>query len=191
LRSVPEESEEKKIRRLTCLVINPNLHSYFLIRDNTCFYRYFGEIMTQITRRRKVMVFLLALIGMVCWGIAPIFVKVGLKDINPLVGLSIRTLISGTVIFGWMFLDGSISQFKNTSLVVVGFLALEAIFAIIIGDLAYFTAIKMGSVSMVSVIMASAPVITIICAALFLGESITLIKFFGACLVVLGIILVV
>lgn len=137
------------------------------------------------------MVFLLALIGMVCWGIAPIFLKVGLQGINPLVGLSIRTFLTAGFITCWMVADGSIAQIKNLSLNTVLLLAIEAILATLIGDLAYFAAIKRGSVSIVTIIMSTSPLVTAICAAIFLGEQITLMKIAGAGFIILGIILII
>lgn len=137
------------------------------------------------------MVFLLAIVGMVCWGVAPIFVKLGLKDINPLVGLFIRTIITGILISGVLMANGGFSQFKNVSLSCLGILLVEAILATLVGDLAYFAAIKRGSVSLVTIIMSSSPLITVICAVTFLGEAITVGKVVGAGFIILGIVLVV
>lgn len=137
------------------------------------------------------MVFLLAMIGMICWGVTPIFVKIGLKDINPIVGLSIRTMFTAGFITSWMIIDGSIAHIKNVTFNTVALLAIEAILATFIGDLAYFAAIKRGSVSMVTVIMSSSPLVTMICAVLFLGEQITLMRMVGASMIIAGIILII
>lgn len=137
------------------------------------------------------MVFLLAFIGMTCWGIAPLFVKLGLKDINPLVGLAVRTTFTIIIIFGWMFIDGSILKLKSISSTALILLGIEALLATLIGDLAYFAAIKRGAVSLVTIIMSSSPLITIICSVIFLGEHISMSRIAGACLIILGIILAV
>lgn len=135
------------------------------------------------------MVFLLALIGMICWGIAPIFVKLGLKDVNPLIGLFVRTTFTLIVISGWMFLDGSITKVKNLTPTALTLLAAEAVFATLIGDLAYFAAIKRGAVSLVTIIMSSSPLITIICSIIFLGEHVTMTRLLGTGLIIIGIVL--
>lgn len=135
------------------------------------------------------MVFLLAFIGMTCWGIAPLFVKLGLKDVNPLMGLAVRTTFTLIVISSIMFINGSIYSLKNISSTALILLAVEAIFATLIGDLAYFAAIKRGAVSLVTIIMASSPLITIICSILFLDEQITFSRITGAVLVIIGIII--
>lgn len=38
--------------------------------------------------------FILAILGAICWGIAPMFGKVGLKGIHPLDGLAARTVVT-------------------------------------------------------------------------------------------------
>lgn len=138
---------------------------------------------------KGLMVFLLAIIGMTCWGIAPVFVKIGLKNINPVLGLSIRTMVTAVFITGWMIIDGSISNLKNISSITVFLLAIEAVLATLIGDLSYFAAVKRGSVTLVTIIMSSSPLVTMICAVLFLGEQITINRVVGAGLIIIGIAL--
>lgn len=137
------------------------------------------------------MVFLLSIIGALCWGLAPIFVKIGLQNIHPAVGLAVRTIITAGLIFSWMYIDGSINQIKHISMSTLLILTVEAILATFIGDLVYFAAIKRGSVALVTTVMASSPLITIIFSVLFLGEVMTLKRFLGTCFVILGIILAV
>lgn len=137
------------------------------------------------------MVILLSMIGMFCWGITPIFVKLALKDLNPQVGLFIRTIFTIAIITGWIFISGNLKDIKKISFNSIMFLAIEAFLATIIGDLAYYAAIKKGAVSIVTIIMASSPFVTIICSILFLNENLTISRFFGACLVIFGTVLVV
>jgi Predicted membrane protein len=135
------------------------------------------------------MVFILAFIGMICWGVAPLFVKLGLRDIDPLVGLAIRTAFTIIVISGVMLINGSIFELKNVPPKTFLLLAAEALLATLIGDLAYFAAIKRGAVSLVTIIMSSSPLVTIICSVIFLGEQVTSARVIGAALIILGIII--
>ncbi|MEL4106355.1 EamA family transporter [Oscillospiraceae bacterium WX1] len=137
------------------------------------------------------MVYFFAFIGMLCWGVSPIFAKLGLKDINPLVGLSVRTFFTATAILIWLLLSGGITELKDISSKALFLLVLEAILATLIGDLAYFAALKQGSPAIVMLIMACSPVVTILTAVLFLGEKLTLSHLIGACLAMIGIILIV
>jgi transporter family protein len=137
------------------------------------------------------MVFLLALFGMVCWGIAPIFAKVGLKNVDPLAGLMLRTIFASSIVCVWLIISGSFSKVTSIPANSWVLIAVEALLATLVGDLAYYAAIKKGDVAMVTIIMSSSPIITILCSVLFLGESISLMRALGACLVMLGIILVI
>ncbi|HWP98063.1 MAG TPA: EamA family transporter [Syntrophomonadaceae bacterium] len=137
------------------------------------------------------MVFWLAIFGMVCWGIAPVFAKVGLRNVNPAAGLALRTLLAAGLVGSWVGMTGSFATLKEIpgpSWVLIG---IEAILATLIGDLAYYAAIKYGEVSLVSVIMASSPLVTMLCASIFLGEQITVFRVIGSCLVMLGIVMLI
>lgn len=137
------------------------------------------------------MVVLLALLGMVCWGIAPIFAKIGLSNINPTAGLAIRTLLAGGFVVGWIVVGGMFTEVRSIPFSAWIFIAIEAILATLVGDLAYYMAIKKGDVSLVTIIMASSPLVTILFAVLFLGEKISMIRVIGAAFIVCGIALIV
>lgn len=135
------------------------------------------------------MVFWLAIFGMICWGIAPVFAKIGLKDVNPAAGLALRTLLAAGVIGGWVGFSGNLVTLKAIPGISWALIGIEAILATLVGDLAYYAAIKYGDVSLVTVIMASSPLVTMLCACIFLGEHITSLRIIGAGFVMLGIIM--
>ena len=137
------------------------------------------------------MVIFLALFGMICWGIAPVFAKVALKNIDPVAGLALRTIFAASVVSGWVILSGSFSKVCSIPASAWWLIGIEALLATLVGDLAYYAALKKGDVSLVTIIMSSSPLITILCAVLFLGEQITLMRLIGAALVIAGIILIV
>ena len=138
------------------------------------------------------MVYIFAVIGMICWGISPIFAKLGLKDLNPLVGLSIRTFFTAVVILLWMSLTGSIAELRHIPPRTLLLLVIEALLATLIGDLAYFAALKQGSASIVMLIMACSPSSSpYYCSVIFLHEKLTILNLLGACLAVVGLILIV
>ncbi len=143
-------------------------------------------------RRNRMMVIWIAVFGMICWGIAPIFAKVGLRGVNPAAALIVRTMFAAIIVTSWVAMSGSFGDLLKGFTWQVGLLlGMEAILATVIGDLAYYTAVKYGDVSVVSLIMASAPLVTVICAVLLLGESLTIWKVLGACYVMLGILLLI
>lgn len=137
------------------------------------------------------MVIWLAIFGMICWGIAPIFAKIGLNSVNPMAALALRTMVAAGLVSSWIWVTGSFEQVKGIPLNAWFLLGMEAILATLIGDLAYYAAIKKGNVSVVTVIMASSPLVTMLCATLFLGEHLTNYQIVGATFIILGIILMV
>lgn len=140
---------------------------------------------------KSTMVLILSLFGMICWGIAPIFAKVGLKNVDPLSGLMLRTIMASSIVCGWVIFSGSFSKVSSIPANSWWLIAVEALLATLVGDLAYYAAIKKGDVSLVTIIMSSSPLVTILCSVLFLGEQITLLRIIGAGLVVLGIVLII
>lgn len=80
------------------------------------------------------MVFWISIFGMICWGIAPIFAKIGLNGINPMLGLIVRTMFAGTLITGWMVISGSFYQIKNISFFAFVMIAIEALLATLVGE---------------------------------------------------------
>lgn len=149
-------------------------------------------ILVDALRRNSMMVIWIAIFGMICWGIAPIFAKVGLRGVNPAAALILRTMFAAVIVITWVAMSGSFGDLLKGFTWKSGLLlGMETILATVVGDLAYYTAVKYGDVSVVSLIMASAPLVTVICAVLLLGESLTIWKVLGACYVMLGILLLI
>lgn len=132
----------------------------------------------------------MAILAMICWGIAPLFAKAGLNNTNPIAGLILRTMIAAVIVSGWLGLSGNMQQMKTIPVNSWVLLAVEALLATILGDLAYYVAIKNEDVSVVAMIMSTSPLITLLCAAVFLGEAITAWKVIGAAYIILGIVLI-
>lgn len=133
------------------------------------------------------MVFFLALFGMICWGLAPVFAKLGLSNVNPMAALALRTYISTSILTVWVLCSGTWIQFKDISKQATWLIAIEALLATLIGDFAYYAALKYGEVTFVTLVMACSPLVSIITAVIFLNEQITWYRLIGGILVILGI----
>lgn len=133
--------------------------------------------------------FLLALITMIFWGIAPIFGKIGLTKINPYMALAIRSFIIAIIMLIILLVRGDIKELVKVDLKSVTFIGLEGIFASLIGHFAYYYALKLGETSKVVPITSAFPLITLFLAILFLSEKITIFKGSGIILILAGIIL--
>lgn len=132
----------------------------------------------------------LALLGMVCWGLAPLFAKAGLRHLAPLDGLVARSLVTLTFIFAWALAAGSFRRLGTLSAQEWALLGSEAMLATLAGDLAYFAAIKQGSPGVIAVVLSASPVITVWAAGLFMGERFSPAQWWGTLLVMAGVVLV-
>jgi len=127
---------------------------------------------------------------MLCWGMAPIFGKVGLKSVDSMTAMILRTLFAGTLVAGWVFFAPSTNTFQNISARTWLFIAAEALLATLIGDLAYFIALKRGNINDVTLIMSSSPLVTMLLSFIFLAEKISFYHFIGGLLIISGLILI-
>lgn len=133
---------------------------------------------------------MLAMFAAICWGIAPAFGKVGLRGIYTIDGLAARTVL--TVVFvGLLFIQsGGLQRISSIPATNWLYLSIEAFFATFAGDLAYYAAIKWGSIGKVALVLAGSPFITIIIGRICFGETFTPIQSLGAVLVIIGVILI-
>ncbi len=136
--------------------------------------------------------FIYALFGAICWGIAPAFGKLGLKDVHPLDGLAVRTLLTvilvGIFIGIWFISSGGIGRITAVPGKTWCFIGIEAFFATFAGDLAYYAAIKRGDIGQTSLVLAASPLLTFWVGWYFMGETVSALKLTGAMLIVIGLI---
>jgi len=133
---------------------------------------------------------LVALFGALCWGIAPIFGKIGLARVDPVAGLCLRTLIASGIVAGWLLVGGGLRTIETVSSRASLFIAAEAVLATLVGDLAYYAALKWGGAAQVALVMSAAPLFTLVIAVLYLRETATWAQVVGAVLIVCGLFLV-
>ena len=133
---------------------------------------------------------LFAFLGMLCWGIAPIFGKVGLKSVDSMTAMILRTLFAGSLVAGWVFLSPSTSTFQHVSIKTWLFIAAEAILATLVGDLAYFIALRRGNINDVTLIMSCSPLVTMLLSYYFLAEKVSIHHYIGGLLIICGLILI-
>ncbi len=136
------------------------------------------------------MAVLFAVLGMLCWGLAPIFGKLGLMGVNPITALCLRTFIASSMVLGWVLLNRTYNDFGNVPPQFWLLIAVEAILATLVGDLAYFMALKYGNVNQVSLIMSCAPIVTLFSSFMLLGETISIYQAVGAFFISIGLMMV-
>lgn len=133
--------------------------------------------------------YLMAFIAMVFWGIAPIFGKLGLGDTPPLAALTIRSLIISSILVITVTVAGQWGNIAGVTVKSTTYIALEGICAALLGQLAYYYALKVGEVGRVAPIVAAFPLVALFLGVVFLGEQITFYKVMASCLIVAGIFL--
>ena len=133
---------------------------------------------------------MLLAITALCWGSTPILEKVGLKEVDPFVGVTVRSMAITAVLLAVAALSGRLRDIFSVDLRTVVIFSSSGILAGFLGMWTYFWALKMGATSRVVPIAASYPLVTALLGMLLLGEQVTLLRFLGIVLIVVGIWLV-
>lgn len=130
-----------------------------------------------------------AILSAVFAAITSILAKIGIKDVNSNLATAIRTSFVLMITWGIVFWQKSAPEMANISKNSWIFLFLSAV-ATGLSWVFYFYALKLGEASKVAPIDKMSLVLTILFAALILGEKITLVKGVGAVLMTVGVIII-
>jgi len=132
--------------------------------------------------------FILWFLTILFWGITPIIEKIGLKSVEPLLALFIRTFSALIGIFLILLLSSSFNTssltFKN-----VGILSLSGILSGFLGMFTYFSLLKAKNASQIVPLTSTYPLVATFLAIIFLKEELTLFKILGTIFIVVGIYL--
>lgn len=124
------------------------------------------------------------------WGATPIFEKIGLAKVDPLIGVTIRSALVTAGLFLITFLLGkgrALIELDGKSIFLFG---ASGMMAGLLGMWAYYTALKMEATSKIVPIAACYPLVTALLSILVLKEGVTLHRVLGTALIVSGIWLV-
>jgi bacterial/archaeal transporter family protein len=132
----------------------------------------------------------LLLATMILWGSTPLIEKLGLKDVDPLMGIFIRSLVITVILFVFYLFSGRLNELAKLSVKNFSLFAASGIMAGLIGMWTYFYLLKEGMTSKIVPIAASYPLITAVLSIFVLGEQVTLQRVIGIILTITGIILV-
>ncbi|MGI6091650.1 MAG: EamA family transporter [Veillonellaceae bacterium] len=131
-----------------------------------------------------------ALFGVLCLGLAPLFGKTALNTVSPLTAFALRTIIAAALVLGWMVISKAFTELHNLPASFWVIITIEAVLAAILGDMAYFYALQNGSIHEVSVIMACAPLVTIILGHFVYNEIVSVHQLIGAVLITTGLVII-
>jgi transporter family protein len=133
------------------------------------------------------MVILLLVMTTLLWGITPIIEKIGLVKTDPLIGLTIRSMIVTAGLFILAFLTG-----KGRALLAVDgrsffLFCASGLMAGLLGMWTYYAALKLEATSKIVPIAGCYPLVTVLFSFLILREGVTLPRVIGTALIVTGV----
>ncbi|MGE5595451.1 MAG: EamA family transporter [Hyphomicrobiales bacterium] len=118
-----------------------------------------------------------------------ILAKVGVKDVNSNLATAIRTVVALGFAWGIVFIEGSHKELRSISNYSLTFLVLSGI-ATGLSWLFYFRALQIGNASQVAPVDKFSLVLTVIFAAVFLGEELTWPIAGGTVLITIGTLII-
>jgi transporter family protein len=134
---------------------------------------------------------LFVILTIILWGIAPILEKFALKEVSPILAITIRNTVIALIllIIANIIIDNFWHEVRKVKISIFLFIIGGGVLGGLLGMLTYFKALKLGEASRVVPIVASYPMVTAIFSALLLGEKLTLMKFIGIILIIVGVFL--
>jgi transporter family protein len=133
---------------------------------------------------------LLLIITLLLWGSTPLLEKIGLKGVEPLTGILIRSFAVTIVLFIIYICTGRLHELTKISLKNYSLFTASGIMAGLLCMWTYFYLLKSGMTSKIVPIAAAYPLVTAILSILILREEVTLQRIIGICLTIFGIILI-
>ena len=123
------------------------------------------------------------------WGIVPLMEKIGLGQHDPVLGVVVR---SGGIVLGLLVFSAVVSPI--TAVQTLGWrsallLAGGGLLASFVGQMAFYHALKTGSLSQVTPVAGAYPLVAAILGWVVLREPLTLTRALGAACVVAGVVL--
>ena len=132
----------------------------------------------------------LLVVTMILWGTTPLLEKIGLRDVDPAVGVFIRSAAVVVVLAVFFLATGRFPELAKVSPKNWAIFAATGIMAGLVAMWTYFYVLRSGMMSQVVPITASYPILTAVLGILILDEAATTQRILGIVLTVIGIVLV-
>ena len=133
---------------------------------------------------------LLLFVTMLFWGATPLLEKMGLKEVEPLTGVLIRSGVITIVLLVIYLFNGRIHELTKVSLKNYSLFAASGIMAGLVAMWTYYYLLRTGMTSKIVPIAASYPFITALLSIVILGEQVTFQRIIGIGFTIAGIILI-
>ena len=132
-------------------------------------------------------IILLLIVTAFLWGTTPVLEKIGLGSVDPLTGVTIRSIAVTVALVIYLVLAGKMRQVFQADFKTWAIFSITGLMAGLLGMLTYFIALKRGATSQIVPIAAAYPLVTAILSVLILGEHVTFLRLIGTILIVAGI----
>ncbi len=132
----------------------------------------------------------LLVITMLLWGTTPLMEKVALREVDPLIGVFLRSFAVVAVLAVVFLFTGRYHELARISTKNITLFAVSGLMAGLVAMWTYFYVLKSGMMSKIVPITASYPLITALLAFLVLGESFSVQRAVGVIMTVIGIVLI-
>lgn len=136
------------------------------------------------------MIYVILILAILFWGVAPIFDKLGVKLVDPVIGIFWRNLTITLLFTIIYFVYSKVYKVTNVNITGVFYFVLSGISAGVLGVLFYFITLKKLDASIVVPVVATYPLVTAILATVFLNEQLSIFRIIGILLTILGIWLI-
>ncbi len=125
-----------------------------------------------------------AFLAVICWGFEAIIVKAAGDGVDPMTGTGIGCIAAGAIFLVYLASTGRINgAMINRSGMLYG---LAGVVSFAVGHYLYYTAISKSGAALSASLVATYPLLTVIIAALFFGEPVTIKSGIGTLLIVIG-----
>lgn len=133
---------------------------------------------------------ILVLLTALLWGTAPLLERLGLTRLDTLTAVTVRSLSISLVLLVVALMSGRLPALLRVPPRAALFLALGGLFASLLGQYTYYAALRRSAeVSRIVPLVGAYPLVTLLVAAVFLGERLTALKVIGTALIVAGVFL--
>ena len=133
--------------------------------------------------------FFWALVTACIWGVVPLMEKIGLGGSPPTSGVMVRSLgiVAGLFLFGWFWSPWEALRAMSARSILL--LAGGGLLASVIGQLAFYQALKTGALSQITPVAGAYPLVAALLGWWVLREPFTLQRLLGVLCVVIGVVL--
>jgi transporter family protein len=135
----------------------------------------------------KIEVILLLVLTALLWGSTPVLEKIGLGKVDPLTGVTIRSIAVTLALILYVTLTGKVRDVFRVDAKTVLIFSVTGLMAGLVGMVTYFAALKKGATSQVVPIAATYPLVTAVLSILILREQVTPLRLVGTLLIIVGI----